>query len=276
MERIHTISGGGGLDIHVREWGKASGPSILFIHGWSQNHLCWTKQFNSDLIKDFRIVALDLRGHGMSAAPTDVKHYNKTQLWAEDIKSIIDALALEKPVLSGWSYGGLVISDYIRIYGTAQLGAINYVGAAPALNENALGKFIGPGFYENFEDCTNPDLNISISGIIKFLHECFEVPPSKEEFETMVGFNCVVPPIVRANLAARDVDNSDLIPAIDIPVLVSHGNKDCVVLPYSGEFMVEHCRNARGSWYDAIGHAPFFEDAARFNREIATLAREVN
>ena len=47
--KTHTVRGGGGLQLHVREWGKADGPPILFIHGWSQNHLCWDKQYESAL-----------------------------------------------------------------------------------------------------------------------------------------------------------------------------------------------------------------------------------
>ncbi len=66
---IHSIQGGGGVRLHVREWGNASGPSILFVHGWSQNHLCWSKQYQSELATSYRLVALDLRGHGMSEAP---------------------------------------------------------------------------------------------------------------------------------------------------------------------------------------------------------------
>jgi len=36
----HSVKGGGGLRLHVREWGNEDGPPILFIHGLSQNHLC--------------------------------------------------------------------------------------------------------------------------------------------------------------------------------------------------------------------------------------------
>lgn len=276
MTNIHTITGGGGLRIHVREWGKQNGPTILFIHGWSQNHMCWSKQFNSELANDFRIVALDLRGHGMSEAPTDVEHYNRSQLWAEDIDAIIEQLDLVNPVLSGWSYGGLVMADYVRIFGTEKIGAINFVGAAPALNEKALGELIGPGFYENFEACTNPDLEISLPAIAKFLHDCFEVEPTSKEFEVMMGFNAIVSPVVRANLAARDLDNSDVLAEIDIPVLVTHGRKDCVVLPSSGELFLKLCKNSSASWYEGVGHVPFVEDAGRFNNDIAELARHVN
>ena len=40
---MHSVEGGGGLRLHVRDWGDAGAPPILFIHGWSQHHLCWTK-----------------------------------------------------------------------------------------------------------------------------------------------------------------------------------------------------------------------------------------
>ncbi|MEM7465660.1 MAG: alpha/beta hydrolase [Pseudomonadota bacterium] len=272
MATIHTIEGGGGLKLHVREWGDASAPAILFIHGWSQNHLCWTKQFDSNLTDQFRIVALDLRGHGQSESPHAVEHYNNSQLWADDIKAIIDGLALSKTVLCGWSYGGLVIADYVRIHGTDNIGAINFVGAAPALNENALGTYIGPGFYENFEACTNPDLAISLPGIAKFVRDCFEIAPTQAEFEILLGFNAVVTPDVRANLAARDLDNSDLFGDIDVPVLVSHGREDRVVLPSSGELFFESCPKSTVCWHDGVGHAPFFEDPETYNNAIANLA----
>ena len=45
--KVHAVQGGGGLRLHVREWGKANGPTILFIHGLSQSHLCWAKQYES-------------------------------------------------------------------------------------------------------------------------------------------------------------------------------------------------------------------------------------
>lgn len=272
MAKIHTVIGGGGLRLHVREWGSEQAPCLFFIHGWSQNHLCWAKQFNSQLADKFRIVALDLRGHGMSDSPPEVAHYNQSKLWADDVRAVIDALKLHRPILNGWSYGGLVIGDYLRIHGTNDIGGINFVGATPALNESALGSLIGPGFYENFEGATNPDLSVSIPAIIKFLRDCFEIQPAQDDFETMLSFNALVNPIIRANLAARDIDNRDVLQKIDVPALVTHGRKDKVVLPASGEFFVNHCATARASWYDGVGHAPFFEMPERFNEELAKFA----
>ena len=97
--------------------GRAGRPPILFIHGWSQNHLCWVKQYESALADEFRLVAYDLRGHGMSEAPLEPEHYTDGRLWADDVAAIIDQLGLDRPVLVGWSYGGFVICDYVRAYG---------------------------------------------------------------------------------------------------------------------------------------------------------------
>ena len=45
----HEIRGGGGVRLHAREWGNRSGCAILFIHGWSQCDVCWTKQVSGAL-----------------------------------------------------------------------------------------------------------------------------------------------------------------------------------------------------------------------------------
>src|SRR5258708_17746600 len=113
---IHSVQGGGGVQLHVREWGNASGPSILFIHGWSQNHLCWSKQYESELAQSYRLVALDIRGHGMSDAPREASPYQDPQLWADDIAAEIEQLSLERPILVGWFHGGFILCDYIRTY----------------------------------------------------------------------------------------------------------------------------------------------------------------
>jgi len=48
-------------------------------------------------------------------------------------------LELKKPVLVGWSYGGFIISDYVRKYGEKDIGGIDFVGAAVALGRRLLG-----------------------------------------------------------------------------------------------------------------------------------------
>src|SRR4051812_43165429 len=96
------VRGGGGLRLHVREWGDAQGPAIVFVHGWSQSQLCWSRQVAGELTRDFRLVTFDLRGHGMSEKPPEAEHYVVSRLWAEDVAAVIGELGLDRPVLVAW------------------------------------------------------------------------------------------------------------------------------------------------------------------------------
>ena len=61
----HQITGGGGTRLHVIETGNPRGRPIVFVHGFSQSWLAWSRQLSSGLAKDHRLVAMDLRGHGL-------------------------------------------------------------------------------------------------------------------------------------------------------------------------------------------------------------------
>ncbi len=273
--KTHTVEGGAGLRLHVREWGKADGPPILFIHGWSQNHLCWDKQYESALADEFRLVAYDLRGHGMSEAPLEPEHYTDGRRWADDVAAIIDQLRLDQPVLVGWSYGAFVICDYVRAYGEERIAAIQFVEGAVKLGEAAFGTLIGPGFLDHFADATADDLPTNISGMRAFVKACVAKPLSADDFETALSWNMAVPARIRANLAAREIDGDDVLRALEVPLVVTQGRADSVVLPAMAEHILASCPTAEASWYDGVGHVPHMEEPERFNRELAELTRRV-
>jgi non-heme chloroperoxidase len=273
--KAHTVRGGGGLRLHVREWGKADGPPILFVHGWSQNHLCWAKQYESALADEFRLVAFDLRGHGMSEAPLEAEHYADGGLWADDVAAILDALRLERPVLVGWSYGAFVICDYVRAHGQERVAAIDFVEGVSKLGQAAFGTLIGPGFLAHFADATVDDLPTNISAMRSFVKVCASRPLPAEEFETALCWNIVVPAQVRASLGARELDYDDVLRALDVPLLVTQGREDTVVLPAMAEHLLATCPTAEASWYDGIAHLPHLQEPERFNRELAELTRRV-
>jgi non-heme chloroperoxidase len=273
--QIHEVPGGGGLRLHVREWGKADGPPILFIHGWSQNHLCWAKQYESALPDEFRLVAYDLRGHGMSEAPLAPEHYAEGELWADDVAAIMEQLQLDRPLIVGWSYGSFVISDYVRAYGQERIAAINFVEGAVRLGQAAFGTLIGPGFLDHFADATADDLPTNIAAMRAFVKVCASRPLSADDFETVLAWNIVVPARIRANLGARQLDCDDVLRRLEVPLLVTQGRRDSVVLPAMAEHILATCPTAEASWYDDIGHLPHLQEPDRFNRELAELTRRV-
>jgi non-heme chloroperoxidase len=273
--KTHTIRGGGGLRLHVREWGPADGPPILFLHAFSQNHLCWAKQYQSALADEFRLVACDLRGHGMSEGPVEPEHYAYGELWADDVAAIIDELGLDRPVLVGWSYGAFVIGDYVRAYGQGRIAGIDFVGGAVKLGQAAFGTLIGPGFLDHIADLTADDLPTNIRGMRAFVKGLVVKPLAADDFESALCWSIVVPARIRANLAAREIDLDDVLRALKVPLLVTHGRADPAVLPATVEHVLATLPSAEASWYEGVGHAPHLEEPERFNRELAAFTRRV-
>jgi non-heme chloroperoxidase len=120
------------------------------------------------------------------------------------------------------------------------------------------------------------DLAENIAATRTFLHACFQRQPTQEDFEMMLAFNMMVPPKVRAALSGRPLDEDAMMARLKLPVLVTHGSDDRVLKPAMARHTAATIRGAKLSLYEGIGHAPFFEDARRFNAELAAFVREAN
>ena len=257
-----------GVSISAQEWGNPAGPEIVFIHGFSQASMSWGRQYDSDLAKEFRIITYDLRGHGNSDKPLEPEKYKESKGWADEVKAVIEAARLKRPVLVGWSYGGRVIADYLRIHGPASLAGLHYVAAITKSDPS----FFGDGLKVQ-PQMLSEDLATNIAATRQFLRNCFEKQPTQEDYEAMLAFNMMVPPKVRANMGGRTLNIDDILVALKLPVLVTQGAQDRLVLPAAAKYSAEKIPGAKLSIYDGIGHAPFWEDATRFNAELAAFVR---
>ena len=260
-----------GLTIAAQEWGNPNGPGIVFIHGFSQSSLSWMRQTNSDLAKEFHIVTYDLRGHGKSDKPLDAARYRDGKAWADEVQAVIDAAGLKRPVLVGWSYAGRVISDYVTNRGAGGIAGINFVDASIKF----IPEYVGDNL-KNLPLMASEDMVTNINATRVFLHGCFSKQPSADDFETMLAFNMMVPPKVRAGLGGRPLDATAVMSKLTIPVLVTHGAEDKNAKVDAAKFTASTIPVAKLSIYDGVGHSPFYEDAPRFNGELAALVRAAN
>jgi len=266
------ITGGGGAQLHVVEAGNTRGRPIVFIHGFSQCWLAWSRQLNSALADDHRLVAVDLRGHGLSDKPSD--GYGDSRLWADDLDAVIRTLGLERPILCSWSYGFPAL-DYLRHYGDNAIAGLQLVGAITKMGtEDAMSvisqEFLSlvPGFF-----ATNVDE--SIRSLESLLRLCFPQEPTAEELYLMLGYNVSVPPFVRQALFSRSVDNDDVLAQVRKPVLLTHGADDAIVKP---DIVDRHRARLSHAQIDIMantGHAPFWDQATRFNRRLRDFAASV-
>ncbi|MDA0987954.1 MAG: alpha/beta hydrolase [Chloroflexi bacterium] len=92
-----------GLSFHYVDYG-GRGRDLLLLHGFASNARFW-ELAAPYLAENFRVLALDQRGHGASAKPDSGYDFPTV---AADVASFVDSLGLNRPILVGHSWGGNV------------------------------------------------------------------------------------------------------------------------------------------------------------------------
>jgi len=266
MIQHHHITGGGGTKLHLVETGNAKGRPILLLHGTSQCWLTWSRQLNSDLANDYRLVAMDLRGHGLSEKPRE--GYIDSRPWADDVNAAIESLKLDHPILCGWSYGPLVILDYLRHYGEERIAGIQFVGGITKLGTDDAMSVLTPDFVSLVPGMFASDVEESFRALRSLVRLCLVEEPSAPDFYLMMGFNLSVPPYVRQAMFSRSLNNDDLMPKLRKPVLITHGAKDAVVKPAIVDQHKAGMKHAQVHLMPNAGHAAAWDDAAGFNQRL--------
>jgi pimeloyl-ACP methyl ester carboxylesterase len=272
--RSRTVTGGDGVEIHVEERGPVDAHPLLLIHGFSQSRLAWTPQFDSTLTDDYRLVAMDLRGHGASETPEDRDAYRDSGLWAADVRAVIDGLALDTPTLVGWSYGGLVVSDYLATHGDGAVSGVVLVGAITEKGTTDADRFAGERFVALDSEFRSTDVEESVDALTAFVRLCVEAPLDDPTFYRTLGYNVAVPPFVRAALQDRTVEHEATLSGVETPVLLIHGSADPVVRSAAAKKHVDLFPNATLELYEGVGHSPFFEAPERFEADLRAFVED--
>jgi pimeloyl-ACP methyl ester carboxylesterase len=97
MPKVQLSSG---LRVHYQRVGE--GPDVVMVHGITGNLAVWHLHIVPALCERFRILTYDLRGHGYTDTPPT--GYSPDAM-AADLRELLDALELERPVVIGHSYG---------------------------------------------------------------------------------------------------------------------------------------------------------------------------
>ncbi|HET8562867.1 MAG TPA: alpha/beta hydrolase, partial [Candidatus Binatia bacterium] len=223
------------------------------------------------LAQSFRIITYDIRGHGSSDKPLDPAYYRDHRRWAGELKAVIESAKLKKPVLVGWSYGGRIIAEYLMEYGDKNIAGINFVGAFTKVVRELLGPAT-PAVLK----MSSEDLAENIASTLLFLKSCTAKPLPPDELQVMLAYNMIVPPQIRGHLLGRPAPYEDALKKIIVPVLVSHGTEDRVALIPMVGYTVSVVSHAQSSTYEGVGHMPFWEAAARFNRELGEFVTKSN
>lgn len=265
--KLRTVQGSGGVELCVAEAGNPEGRPVVLVHGFCQSHESWESQLHSALGLDFRLVAPDLRGHGRSGKPEDA--YANSRIWAEDLHAVITTLGLKRPVLVGWSYGGVVLTDYLRHHGQENVAGVHFVGALTRLGKPEFFADFGGEFLQLLPTLLSPDADQGRQALETFADLLSQRPLEPQQRAAVLRYSSVVPLHVRLGIGQRVVDGAEVLRGLKVPVLATHGEADRVVLAETSRHIAALAPNAELSLYPGVGHSPFMEDAGRFNEELA-------
>lgn len=108
-----------GVELHLLEWGDPTAQPVLMVHGM-RGHARWFTPVGPAVAARYRALSLDLRGHGESghAPPYGPSSY------AQDVVALVDALALQRPILVGHSMGGRVTTLAAGLLGDRVAGLV--------------------------------------------------------------------------------------------------------------------------------------------------------
>ena len=127
--RPRRISGSNGLDLHLLEWSQQGVP-LMLVHGFGNDAHIWD-DFAPVAAPHYRVLALDLRGHGDSAwalhGEYEYAHY------VADLDALTQNLGIERIILVGHSLGGRVAMLYAAAH-PEQMAGLVIVDSAPELD----------------------------------------------------------------------------------------------------------------------------------------------
>ena len=267
---MQTITTQDGTRIFYKDWG--SGKPVVFSHGWPLNADAWDAQMLFLVQKGFRVIAHDRRGHGRSDQPSQG---NDMDTYADDLAALLDALDIQGATLVGHSTGGGEVAHYIGRHGTKRVARAVLIGAVPpimlktASNPNGLPIDVFDGIRKGVTDNRSQfyrDLATPFFG--------FNRPGAKVSQGTIDAFwaQGMTGGIHGQYLCIKEfseVDYTEDLKKIDVPVLFLHGDDDQIVpIDDSAKLGVELVKNGTLKIYPGGSHGMCVTEADKVNADL--------
>lgn len=256
-----------GINLAYSDQGQ--GMPLVFLHAFPFNRSMWEPQLKA-LSNGFRVITVDLRGHGESDAP--LWRYTMGQ-FADDVKGLLDHLAIQQAVLVGLSMGGYVMFALYRKHQDRVKGLVFadtraepdspeqtgwrfrlaqrvYKEGAGAVVEEMLPKLLAPTSYQ-----TKPALVQQVRAIMAGSH-----------ISGIVGDLMAI---------AERPDSTPLLKEITCPTLVLVGAMDALTSPAENKRIADGIPGARFQIIPSAGHLSNLEQPEAFNEAVRVFAETI-
>jgi len=228
---MDTFTTKDGVQIFYKDWG--SGQPVVFHHGWPLSADDWDAQMMHFLMHGYRVIAHDRRGHGRSTQTADG---NDMDTYAADVAQLAAHLDLRNAIHVGHSTGGGEVARYVARHGAGRVAKAVLIGAVPpvmvksATNPGGLPIEVFDGFRaalvanraQFFRDVpagpfygfNRPNAKVS-EGVIDNWWRQGMMGGAKAHYDCIKAFS--------------ETDFTGDLKAIEVPVLIMHGDDDQIV-----------------------------------------------
>ncbi|RXF73034.1 alpha/beta fold hydrolase [Hansschlegelia zhihuaiae] len=256
---MSTITVKDGAEISYKDWGPKDAAPIVFHHGWPLSGDDWDGQMMFFLGKGFRVIAHDRRGHGRSSQTWTG---NEMDTYAEDVKELAAALDLKGAVHVGHSTGGGEVVHYVARSEPGRVAKAVIIGAVPPImlktenNPGGLPIEVFDGFRAALvANRAQFYVDVPAGPFYGYNREGAKVDQGVIDNWWRQGMMGGAKPHYDCIKAFSETDFTEDLKAIDVPVLVMHGDDDQIV-PYadSAPLSAKLLKNGTLKTYPGLPH----------------------
>ncbi|WP_366140930.1 alpha/beta hydrolase [uncultured Ruegeria sp.] len=275
---MSTFTTSDGTEIFYKDWGPKDAQPIVFHHGWPLSSDDWDTQMLFFASQGYRVIAHDRRGHGRSSQ-TDQGHDMDT--YAADVADLVETLDLKNAVHIGHSTGGGEVARYVarakpgRVAKAALLGAIPPLMLKTDTNPDGIPIEVFDGFRSALiANRAQFYMDVPAGPFFGFNREGAEVSQGQIQNWWRQGMMGSASAHYQCIAVFSETDQTEDLKAIDLPVLVMHGDDDQVVpIANSAEKAVKLLKNGTLKVYKGLSHGFFATHPEQVNADLLAFIK---
>ncbi len=262
--------------VELRYVESGSGAPLVLVHGWSHSAKLFEAQLSS-LSDRYRVLALDLRGHGFSDKPI---HGMRLSRMAKDLHEFLTALDLDEAIILGHGMGAAVLWSYWDLFGSDRIAKLIFVDQSPFATANptmteAEMKLAGSNFdlktlYSEVNGIAGVNGGAVTYALIRGMTSK-TTPRAIVDAIVLQDFRLPRPLAAKLLYNWATHDWRDTIPRITVPALVV-GGKDSPV-PFESQLWIrDQIKGAQAEIFEVNeggSHFMFMENPEKFNDLVA-------
>lgn len=257
------------VETHYERRGR--GQTLVFVHGAGLDHRMWTPQLEA-LEDEYEMVAYDYRGHGQTG-PTSREEYS-IETFADDLGEFLAKLDIERPVLCGHSYGGLIVGEYATQHPDEVAGVV-FADARIDFGETRFEQVftrLWPLLRRVAETVGQKRFEQALNRVTQYFVDAESGPDgeidglgmSREEYQWDAREFTTVAEMDKLYDAGDRYDGVDL-DRLDCPVLVAYGDRTATVLKAEVGRLAGHVDDVSVEAVEGAGHDFTVVEAEAFN-----------